>query len=95
MLYVIGKNERPLSSYEIEEESKLSKYVFEMLEKIVPIGKRMRGERIFVLEEIFSNEIDKKFQSIKKLEKALGLNWNINEEDLETESVKVEKINSK
>jgi hypothetical protein len=91
---VIGKSERPLTSSEIEEGSKLSKYVFEMLEKLVPIGKRMRGERIFVLEEIFSKDIDKKFKSIKKLEKALGLNWNIIKEDIETESVKVEEINS-
>lgn len=89
LLYVIGKSEKPLSSGEIEDQTKLSKYVFEMLEKLAPIGRRNRDELIFVIEEILSKDIKTKHESIKNLEKKLKLEWNISEEDIETKSVKV------
>jgi hypothetical protein len=93
LLYVIGKSEKPLSSGEIEDQTKLSKYVFEMLEKIAPIGRRNRDESIFVIEEILSEDLKTKHKSIENLDKKLKLEWNITAEDIETKSVTISTRN--
>jgi hypothetical protein len=100
MLYIIGRSKIPLTSQEIRNQIDISNskkksgwYGHKILEELVPTGKIMRDKRIFVLEEIVSKDINKKFGSISNLENVLDLNWNISKEDLETKAVKVKEEN--
>ena len=97
LLYIIGRSEIPLTSQEIRNQIDISKSKekfgwsgHDKLEKLAPTGEIMRGDRIFVSEEILSKDIDIKYESIKKLQKAFKLNWDITREDIERGSVKIE-----
>lgn len=91
ILWIIGKSETLLSSGQIENQSQLSKYVYDMLEYLAPKD-NYTYTKLFVLKDIPHGVTkESKYDILSKIIKKYQLSWVIDKEQIELK-VKIQLI---